>query len=162
VATSFLFALSHIPAYVIAGSGLVVLRWSGLLSVMLTSFFWGYGYHRTGVLGRGSSSTPPPTSWDSSYAQSMNELMCIHMCNTVCIRRWISVGRTNIVIDDSLMEKAMAVSGLTTKREVVEKALMEFVQHRTRKDLLQLEGKIRFREGYDHRALREGRNRDPR
>lgn len=84
------------------------------------------------------------------------------MCNTVCIRRWISVGRTNIVIDDSLMEKAMAVSGLTTKREVVEKALMEFVQHRTRKDLLQLEGKIRFREGYDHRALREGRNRDPR
>jgi Arc/MetJ family transcription regulator len=72
------------------------------------------------------------------------------------------VGRTNIVIDDSLMEKAMAVSGLTTKREVVEKALMEFVQHRTRKDLLQLEGKIRFREGYDHRALREGRNRDPR
>jgi Arc/MetJ family transcription regulator len=72
------------------------------------------------------------------------------------------VGRTNIVIDDSLMEKAMAVSGLTTKREVVEKALMEFVQHRTRKDLLQLEGKIRFREGYDHRALREGRDRDPR
>ncbi len=72
------------------------------------------------------------------------------------------MGRTNIVIDDSLMEKAMAVSGLTTKREVVEKALMEFVQHRTRKDLLQLEGKIRFREGYDHRALREGRNRDPR
>lgn len=72
------------------------------------------------------------------------------------------MSRTNIVIDDSLMEKAMAVSGLTTKREVVEKALMEFVQHRTRKDLLQLEGKIRFREGYDHRALREGRNRDPR
>lgn len=50
VATSSLFALSHIPAYVIAGSGPVVLRWSGLLSVMLTSFFWGYGYHRTGAL----------------------------------------------------------------------------------------------------------------
>jgi|GEM_PF-648904 len=50
VAASFLFALSHIPAYVIAGSGPVVLRWSGLLSVMLTSFFWGYGYHRTGAL----------------------------------------------------------------------------------------------------------------
>jgi len=50
VAVSFLFAASHIPAYVIAGSGPVVLRWSGLLSVMLTSFFWGYGYHRTGAL----------------------------------------------------------------------------------------------------------------
>jgi Arc/MetJ family transcription regulator len=72
------------------------------------------------------------------------------------------VSRTNIVIDDSLMEKAMAVSGLTTKREVVEKALMEFVQHRVRKDLLELEGKIRFQDGYDHRALREGRGSDPR
>jgi hypothetical protein len=28
----------------------LALRWSGLLSVMLTSFFWGYGYHRTGAL----------------------------------------------------------------------------------------------------------------
>ncbi len=50
VAASFLFALSHIPSYVLAGSGPAVLRWSGLLPVMLTSFFWGYGYHRTGVL----------------------------------------------------------------------------------------------------------------
>jgi membrane protease YdiL (CAAX protease family) len=50
VTTSFLFAASHIPAYVIAGSGPVVLRWSALLPVLLTSFFWGYGYHRTGVL----------------------------------------------------------------------------------------------------------------
>ncbi len=69
---------------------------------------------------------------------------------------------TNIVIDDSLMEKAMALSGLTTKREVVEKALMEFVQHRVRKDLLELEGRIRFQDGYDYGLLRKGRGSDPR
>lgn len=67
------------------------------------------------------------------------------------------MARTNIVIDDSLMEKAMALSGLSTKREVVEKALVEFVQRRVRRDLLELEGKIRFMDGYDYKALREGR-----
>lgn len=72
------------------------------------------------------------------------------------------MSRTNIVIDDSLMEKAMALSGLTTKREVVEKALMEFVQHRVRKDLLELEGRIRFQDGYDYGLLRKGRGSDPR
>lgn len=68
------------------------------------------------------------------------------------------MSRTNIVIDDSLMEKAMILSGLATKREVVEKALVEFVQRRVRRDLLDLEGKIRFMDGYDHKALREGRS----
>ncbi|MDD2373452.1 MAG: type II toxin-antitoxin system VapB family antitoxin, partial [Syntrophomonadaceae bacterium] len=50
--------------------------------------------------------------------------------------------RTNIVIDDTLMQKAMEVSGLKTKKEVVEKAIMEFVERRTRKDLKELRGKI--------------------
>lgn len=72
------------------------------------------------------------------------------------------MSRTNIVIDDSLMEKAMAVSGLATKREVVDKALAEFVQRRGRKDLLELEGKIRFLDGYDYKSMREGRSIDPR
>lgn len=72
------------------------------------------------------------------------------------------VSRTNIVIDDSLMRKAMAVSGLATKREVVDKALVEFVQRRVRKDLLELEGKVRFLDGYDFKSLREGRSGDPR
>lgn len=72
------------------------------------------------------------------------------------------MSRTNIVINDSLVEKAMALSGLTTKREVVDKALTEFVQRRIRKDLLELEGKIRFLDGYDYKSLREGRSGDPR
>ena len=65
--------------------------------------------------------------------------------------------RTNIVIDDKMMRKAMDVSGLKTKREVVEKAIIEFVERRTRKDLMDLRGKIRFCDGYDYLATREGR-----
>jgi Arc/MetJ family transcription regulator len=62
--------------------------------------------------------------------------------------------RTNIVIDDNLMQKAMKISGLKTKREVVEKAITEFVTNRTRKDLKELRGKIQFADDYDYRAMR--------
>lgn len=62
--------------------------------------------------------------------------------------------RTNIVIDDTLMQKAMKISGLKTKREVVEKAISEFVANRTRKDLKELRGKIQFADDYDYRAMR--------
>lgn len=65
--------------------------------------------------------------------------------------------RTNIIIDDTLMQRAMEVSGLKTKREVVEKAIIEFVERRTRKDLKELRGKIQFADDYDYRAMREGR-----
>ncbi|MEW5954299.1 MAG: type II toxin-antitoxin system VapB family antitoxin [Bacillota bacterium] len=64
--------------------------------------------------------------------------------------------RTNIVIDDKLMEQAMLVSGLTTKKEVVDRALVEFVQRHTRKDLKELQGKIEFADNYDYKAMRKG------
>jgi Arc/MetJ family transcription regulator len=68
--------------------------------------------------------------------------------------------RTNIVIDDGLMQKAMSISRLKTKREVIEKALQEYVAANSRKNLLELFGQIQFAEGYDHKALREGRKID--
>jgi len=66
--------------------------------------------------------------------------------------------RTNVVIDDALMAAAMELSGLRTKREVVEKAMLEFVQKRERKNLSELKGMIRFAENYDYKALRQGKN----
>lgn len=65
--------------------------------------------------------------------------------------------RTNIAIDNKLMEQAMRLSGLSTKKEVVARALEEFVQRLNRKDLTELQGKIRFAADYDYKALREGR-----
>jgi Arc/MetJ family transcription regulator len=63
--------------------------------------------------------------------------------------------RTNIVIDDKLMEQAMRVSGLTTKKDVVDTALFEFVQRHTRKDLKELQGKMQFDDNYDYKAMRK-------
>ena len=64
--------------------------------------------------------------------------------------------RTNIVLDDNIMKKAMLLSGLKTKKEVVEKALQEFVTNYSRKNLLDLKGQIRFSDDYDYKSLREG------
>mgnify|MGYP001336655014 CR=1 FL=1 len=63
--------------------------------------------------------------------------------------------RTNVVLDDQLVEEALRASGLKTKRDVIHLALTEFVQNRRRLNLLDLAGKIEFSEGYDHKALRE-------
>ncbi len=65
--------------------------------------------------------------------------------------------RTNIVIDDKLMKQAMRLSGLSTKKEVVERALREFVERHSRKDLSELRGIILFDSDYDYKAKRERR-----
>ncbi len=63
--------------------------------------------------------------------------------------------RTNIVIDDEIMRTAMEISGINTKKGVVEQALREFVARRARKDLGELRGKIRFADYYDYTAQRK-------
>lgn len=48
--------------------------------------------------------------------------------------------RTNIVIDDELMEQALRLSKLGTKREVVDAALREFVKRRDQSWMLEMFG----------------------
>jgi Arc/MetJ family transcription regulator len=62
--------------------------------------------------------------------------------------------RTNIVIDDELMKKALALSKLKTKREVVHKALEGYVRDVQIRDLRDIRCKIRFAPGYDYKPLR--------
>jgi Arc/MetJ family transcription regulator len=64
--------------------------------------------------------------------------------------------RTNIFIDDETMQRALDISGVKTKKEAVDLALREFVIFHSRKDISEIKGKIKFAEGYDHKALREG------
>jgi len=56
------------------------------------------------------------------------------MCTIVC------VSRTNVVIDDELVERAMQLYGLRTRREAVDLALRELVGRHERKDILDLIG----------------------
>jgi Transcription regulator of the Arc/MetJ class len=55
--------------------------------------------------------------------------------------------RTNIDLDDELVERAFRVSGAKTKKELVHKALEALIKESKKKDLADLAGKIEFYEG---------------
>lgn len=52
--------------------------------------------------------------------------------------------RTNIVIDDDLMDEAMALSRIKTKKAVVETGLKLLVQIKRQEQLKSLRGKIKW------------------
>ena len=62
--------------------------------------------------------------------------------------------RTNIVLDDNLVREAARLTGIRTKRSLVDEALRLLVKTKKRRSILALKGKIRFADGYDHKALR--------
>jgi Arc/MetJ family transcription regulator len=49
----------------------------------------------------------------------------------------------------------MNATGARTKKDVVNLALQELVRSRKKKNLADLAGRIRFREGFDHKAMRK-------
>jgi Arc/MetJ family transcription regulator len=61
--------------------------------------------------------------------------------------------RTNIVLDDDLVDEAFRHSEATTKKDLIHEALREFVKVRRRLSLLDLKGKIRFADGYVDEVL---------
>ena len=65
--------------------------------------------------------------------------------------------RTNIVMDDDLVNEVFALTGVATKRELVDLALRELVRQRRKRDLTELAGRVRLRDDYDHKALRSTR-----
>jgi Arc/MetJ family transcription regulator len=66
--------------------------------------------------------------------------------------------RTNIVLDEQLVNEAMSLSQIKTKRELVEQALKEFVAIRKRLNLLDLAGADDLLEDYDYKNMRSGKN----
>ena len=65
--------------------------------------------------------------------------------------------RTNIELNDALIEEAMKYTTLKTKKDIVNEALKEFVANHKRLSMMELKGKIEFAEGYDYKALRAAR-----
>ena len=63
--------------------------------------------------------------------------------------------RTNIVIDHSLMQRAMKATGLSTKKVVVEEGLRLLIKVKGQEGIRRLRGKIEWER--DLGAMREGR-----
>jgi Arc/MetJ family transcription regulator len=68
--------------------------------------------------------------------------------------------RTNIVLDDELIAEAMRVTGLRTKKKVVERALRELVARHRQRALRDLIGRDLIDPDYDVCAVRAGMTRD--
>jgi Arc/MetJ family transcription regulator len=64
--------------------------------------------------------------------------------------------RTNIVLDDELMDEALKLSLSKTKKDVIHEALELYVKFKRRKDIRDLKGKIRFADKYNHKTMRTG------
>ncbi len=81
------------------------------------------------------------------------------MCKILPIRTHEGYAiRTNIEIDDTLMAEALQVSGLATKRAVVEAGLRLLVKLRRQAEVKQLFGKVPWEGDLDESRLgRSGR-----
>ena len=61
---------------------------------------------------------------------------------------------TNLSIDPELLERALKLSGESTKKATVNKALREFVARREQKELVRLFGKLDCDKKYDYKENR--------
>jgi len=52
--------------------------------------------------------------------------------------------RTNIDLDEELVARGLLLSGLRTKKELVNMALREFIRKNDQKKILELRGKIQW------------------
>jgi Arc/MetJ family transcription regulator len=57
--------------------------------------------------------------------------------------------RTNIVLDDNLIERAQKLTGIKTKREVVQEALRTLILLREQAEIRQLRGKLKWEGNLD-------------
>jgi Arc/MetJ family transcription regulator len=57
--------------------------------------------------------------------------------------------RTNIDLDESLVKRALKLSGLRTKKDLVNMALREFLRRKDQKKILELRGKIHWQGDLD-------------
>lgn len=61
---------------------------------------------------------------------------------------------TNLALDPELLERALAVSGVSTKKAAVTLALQEFIARREQLGLLDLVGTLEWDDSFDYKVQR--------
>lgn len=64
---------------------------------------------------------------------------------------------TNLALDPELLERAFQLSGESTKKAAVTRALREFIARREQRRVAELFGKLEWDSGYDYKAERSRR-----
>ncbi|MCP3688666.1 MAG: type II toxin-antitoxin system VapB family antitoxin [Gammaproteobacteria bacterium] len=62
---------------------------------------------------------------------------------------------TNLSIDTKLLDEALVISGLKTKKDTVNQALTEFVQRRKQREITSLFGVLPQDADYDYKKSRK-------
>jgi Arc/MetJ family transcription regulator len=66
--------------------------------------------------------------------------------------------RTNIVLDDVLVEEARKLTGIKTKKELIDEALRTLIRIRRQSEARSLRGKLHWEGDLDE--MRQSRNQD--
>ncbi len=64
--------------------------------------------------------------------------------------------RTNVLLDDKIVEDCLKATGIKTRRALIDHALRELLRHESQTKILELKGKVHW-EG-DLNELRQGRD----
>ncbi len=64
--------------------------------------------------------------------------------------------RTNIVIEDDLLKEAFKYTDVSTKKDLINHVLTEFIKNQKRLDIREIRGVVKFRNNYDYKKLRKG------
>ncbi|HIG41986.1 MAG: type II toxin-antitoxin system VapB family antitoxin [bacterium] len=62
---------------------------------------------------------------------------------------------TNLAINSELLDEALKIGGLTTKKDTVNQALTEYVQRRKQREVTKLFGNMPCDEDYDYKKGRK-------
>jgi len=65
------------------------------------------------------------------------------------------MGRTNVVLDDALVQECQALTGLRTRRALIDRALRDLLRRERQRKLLDLKGTVQWEGDLD--AWRAGR-----
>ena len=61
---------------------------------------------------------------------------------------------TNLSIDTQLLNDALKIGGLKTKKDTVNLALQEFIRKRKAAEIITIFGKINYDENYNYKEMR--------
>jgi len=65
---------------------------------------------------------------------------------------------SNLAIDGELMEIALKVGGLKSKKDTVNQALREFIKRRKAAEIIELFGEVEYDSNYDYKEVRRRRS----
>lgn len=61
---------------------------------------------------------------------------------------------TNLAINEQLLNQALLIGGLKTKKDTVNSALLEFINRRKQMGVIKLLGTVDYDPDYDYKAVR--------